>query len=82
MLFKEGLVGAPIGLGDEIRRRDVEDILESVEDAELAGDVFGVLARAVGEDQLAAGQFLDRLAEAGIELDDAWSMSWAKSRKS
>ena len=66
---EEALVGRALGLRHEIRRRDVEHVLEMVEDAELGRDVLGVAARAVGEDQLAPGQALDGIAEGRIELD-------------
>ena len=52
-------------LGHELARGDVADVLEQVQHAELFGDALGVAARAVGEDELAAGQACDRGGQLG-----------------
>ena len=69
VLVEEALIGAPLGLRHEIGGGDVEHILEMIEDADLPRDVLRMLARAVGEDELAARQLLDRLAKACVQLD-------------
>ena len=69
MLGEEILIGRAFGLRQEAGMDDVEDILELVEDAELAGDVLGVPNRAVGQDQLAAGQSRQRRAEFRIGFE-------------
>ena len=68
MLGEECLVGGALWLGQEAGLDDVEDVLEMVKDAELASDVLGMAARAVGQDQLAAGQSRDRSAKIGSPL--------------
>ena len=69
--LEEDVVGLAVGLGGEVRVREVEHVLEMVEDADLGRDRLGVLARAVGEDEPAPGQPLDRVAQGGVELDVA-----------
>ena len=63
------VVAAGGGLGDIIGVADVEYALEALEDAELAGHPLGVRARAVGEDELAARQPIDRRCQLGVLLD-------------
>ena len=56
MLVEKALIGRGLRLRDEIGGDDVENILEHFIKAERLGGAQGVVARAVGEDQLAAGQ--------------------------
>lgn len=60
-----------LGLGREIARLDAADVLEQIEDADLTGHALGMPAGAVGEDQPAPLQSLDRRPQPGIGLDDA-----------
>ena len=69
VLGEEVLIGRAFGLGGEASLHDVEDILEVMQDAELAGDVLGMAARAIGEDQLASRQRRDRSAERRVGLE-------------
>ncbi len=64
--LQEGIVGRGGGLRHIVGRGDVEDALEQVEHAELAGHVLRVPHRSVGEDQLASGECRDRLPELGM----------------
>ena len=56
---EERLVGEVGGLGDEPRRDDVESVLEQAIEPEPLQRAQRVIARAVGEDQLAPRQSLD-----------------------
>ena len=67
--FQEAVVGLRQRLRLEIGLVDVEHVLEMHVDVEPPHHGVGVRARAVGEDQLAAGQFLDRGAERGVRLE-------------
>ena len=63
------LVGRALGLRGEAGIDDVENVLEVMEDAELAGDVLGMAARAIGQDQLTAGQCRDRRPERWVGIE-------------
>ena len=66
---EEAVIGLRRGLRLELGRDDVEYVLEMVTDGETLHHGVGMLARAVGENELAARQFLDRGAERGIGLE-------------
>ena len=53
---RSGRRSARFGLGSSSERDDVEDFLEMVGDAEPLGDLLGMGARAVGQDELAPRQ--------------------------
>lgn len=65
------LEGSSLGLGGEVTRLDTANVLEQVEHADLAGHSLGMPAGAVGEDQPAALQLLDRCSQPGVGLNDA-----------
>ena len=66
---EESLVDLRQRLGIEIGGGDVEHVLEMVVDFEPLHHRVGVLARAVGEDELAARQLFERGAERRIGLE-------------
>ena len=68
MQFEETVVGLRQRLRLELGRDDVEHVLEMRVDVEPPHHGVGVRAGAVGEDQLAAGQFLDGRAERRVRL--------------
>ena len=63
MLVEEALIGGGLGLRDEVGGDDVENILEHLVEAERLGGAQRVVARAIGQDQLAAGQGRDGAGE-------------------
>jgi len=58
--FGEFLVGLARRLGVEPGGDDVEDVIEVIEDAELARGALGVSPVAIGEDEFAAWKLPDR----------------------
>src|SRR5215467_6700168 len=52
----KGVVALGPWLGYVVGADDIEDVLETLQDAELARHLFGVRARSVGEYQLASGE--------------------------
>ena len=66
VLVQEAVIDLRQRLGIEVGGGDVEHVLEMVVDVQPLHHRLGVLARAVGEDELAARQLLDRVAELGI----------------
>ena len=69
-----GSKAAAVGLGRS-RTKRCRRCLEKIENAELRRHPLGVRARAIGEDQLAAGQALDAPA-GGASGTTERSMSW------
>ena len=67
--LEETHVGWGVGLGLELGGDDVEHVFEMVIEAKARQHRDGVAAGAVGEDQLAAGELLDRYAERGVGLE-------------
>ena len=66
---QKSLVGFLRRFGFEFGGDDVEHVLEMLVDFEPLHHRVGVLAGAVGEDELAAGQFLERRAERRVGLE-------------
>ena len=66
MLFQEAVIDLRQRLGIEVGGGDVEHVLEVMVDLEPLHHRIGMRARAVGEDELAARQLFDRIAELGI----------------
>ena len=62
----EVVVAAGGGLRHIVGIADVEDALEALQHAELARHPLGMRARAVGEDELAAGQPVDGGGQLGM----------------
>ena len=60
MLVEKALIGAQFRLGDELRIHDIENFVETRAEPQRLGGQPGVIARAIGQDQLAAGQSGDR----------------------
>ena len=67
--FQEAVVGLRQRLRLEVGLVDAEHVLEMHVDVEPPHHGVGVRARAVGEDQLAAGKLLDRGAERWVRLE-------------
>ena len=67
--LQEAVVGLRQRLRLQLGGDDVEHVVEVLMDGERPHHRVGVLARAVGEDELAAGQPLDRGAERGVRLE-------------
>ncbi len=69
MQRQETLVGLQRRLRLELGSDDVEHVLKMLVDLQPPHHRVGMLARAVGEDELAAGQFLERRAQRRIGLE-------------
>ena len=67
--LEKAVVGPWCGFRLELGRDDVEHVLEVPVEAEPRQHRIGVAAGAVGEDELAAGELLDRDAERRIGLE-------------
>ena len=63
---EEALVDLRLRLRFELGRSDVEHVVEVMFDFEPAQHRVGMRARAVGQDELAAGELRDRRAERGV----------------
>ena len=66
MFFQEAVVDLGQRLGVEVGGGDVEHVLEMVVDLQTPHHRLGVFAGSVGEDQLATGQPLQRVAEGRV----------------
>ena len=82
VLVEEAVVDLRQRLRIEVGGGDVEHVLEMPVDVEPLHHRLGVLAGAVGEDQLAAGQPLDRVAELPGWAPAASGRSRARTRDS
>lgn len=69
MAGKESLVDLRQRFGIEIGRCNVEHVFEMVVNVELLHHRVGVLARSVGEDELAPRQLFQRRAEGRVRLE-------------